>query len=142
MDPPLLPTYGLTKMKIIPLFLPHWSIVDVLFKDGWIVIDVSDVDLDPGRGGGLTGPWGQLTSGLSGGHLEVMHVHELTVDLPPGWYQVTNSIIFCWLFTIKDRCKKVRFQQTYNQGLRQLFLTVSWDLHTFRDTPDGVLLSL
>ena len=26
------------------------------------------------------------------------------------------------------RCKKVRFQQTHNQGLRQLLLTVSWDL--------------
>ena len=24
--------------------------------------------------------------------------------------------------------KKVRFQQTHNQGLRQLLLTVSWDL--------------
>ena len=41
---------------------------------------------------------------------------------------VTNSIIFCRLFTIKDRCKKVRFLQTQNQGLRQLLLTVSWDL--------------
>ena len=38
---------------------------------------------------------------------------------------VTNSILFCWLFRIKDRCKKVRFQQTHNQGLRQLLLTVS-----------------
>ena len=35
----------------------------------------------------------------------------------------TNSILFCWLFKIEDRCKQVRFQQThnYNQGLRQLF---------------------
>ena len=41
---------------------------------------------------------------------------------------VTNSIRFCWLFTIKDRCKKVLFQQTHNQGLHQLLLTVSWDL--------------
>ena len=32
---------------------------------------------------------------------------------------VTNSIIFCWLFTIKDRCKNVRFQQMHNQGLHQ-----------------------
>ena len=37
-----------------------------------------------------------------------------------------NSILL--LFKIKDRCKKVRFQQTHNQGLRQLLLTVSWDL--------------
>ena len=35
-----------------------------------------------------------------------------------------NSILFCLLFTIKDRCKKVHFQPTHNQGLRQL-LTVS-----------------
>ena len=41
---------------------------------------------------------------------------------------VTNSILFCRLFTIKDRYAKVRFQQTHNQGLQQLFLTVSWDL--------------
>ena len=34
--------------------------------------------------------------------------------------------------------KKVRFQQTHNQGLRQSLLTVSWDL----GTPDGVLASL
>ena len=40
---------------------------------------------------------------------------------------VTNSILFCWLFTFNDQCKKVRFQQTHNQGLHQL-LTVSWDL--------------
>ena len=40
---------------------------------------------------------------------------------------VTNSIKLCWLFTIMDRCKKVRFQQTHNWGLRQLFFTVSWD---------------
>ena len=41
---------------------------------------------------------------------------------------VTNSIVFCWLFKIKDWCTKVHFQQTHNQGLRQLLLTVSWDL--------------
>ena len=41
---------------------------------------------------------------------------------------VTISILFCWLFKIEDRCKKVRFQQAHNQGLRQLLLTVSWDL--------------
>ena len=32
---------------------------------------------------------------------------------------VSNSILFCWLFTIKDQCQKVRSQQMYNQGLRQ-----------------------
>ena len=41
---------------------------------------------------------------------------------------VTNSILFCWLFKIRDCCKQVRFQQTHNQGLRQLLMTVSWDL--------------
>ena len=55
---------------------------------------------------------------------------------------VTNSILFCWLFKIKNWCKKVRFQQTHNQGLRQLLLTVSWDLRAWRGTPDGVLVSL
>ena len=41
---------------------------------------------------------------------------------------VTNSILFRWLFTFMDWCQRVRFQQTHNQGLRQLLLTVSWDL--------------
>ena len=64
---------------------------------------------------------------------------------PHGWWGpglVTNSILFYWLFKIKDRCKKVRFQQTHNQGLRQLLLTVSWDLRAYRGTPGGVLVSL
>ena len=38
---------------------------------------------------------------------------------------ITNLIIYFRLFTIKDRCKTVRFQQTHNQSLRQLLLTVS-----------------
>ena len=46
------------------------------------------------------------------------------------------------LFKIKDWCQKVRFQQTHNQGLLQLFLTVSWDLRAQRGTPDSVLVSL
>ena len=33
-------------------------------------------------------------------------------------------------FTIKDLCKKVRFEQTRNSGLRKLLLIVSWDLRT------------
>ena len=37
---------------------------------------------------------------------------------------LTNSILFGGLFKIKDQCKKVRFQKTHNQGLRQLLLTV------------------
>ena len=31
-------------------------------------------------------------------------------------------------FSQSGMCKKVRFQQTHNQDLRQLLLTVSWDL--------------
>ena len=30
----------------------------------------------------------------------------------------------------------------HNQGLRQLFLAVSWDLGAYHDTPNGVLVSL
>ena len=37
---------------------------------------------------------------------------------------------------------KVRFQQTHNQGLRQLFLSVFWDLLAYRTTPDSVLVSM
>ena len=64
--------------------------------------------------------------GLRGGILQ--HVRDVPLDV---WFQaglVTNSILFCSLLTIKDRCKKVRFQQTENRGLRQLLWTVSWDL--------------
>ena len=39
-------------------------------------------------------------------------------------------------------CKKVRFQQTHNQGLHQLLLTVSWDLRAQHGTPDNVFDSL
>ena len=43
--------------------------------------------------------------------------------LSPG--PVPNSILFCWLFTMKEQREKVRFQQKHNQGLSPLFLTVS-----------------
>ena len=36
----------------------------------------------------------------------------------------------------------VRFQQTHYQDLHQLLLTVSWDRHIQRITPDGILVSL
>ena len=38
--------------------------------------------------------------------------------------------------------KQVHFQQMHNKGLRQLFLTVSWDLSAKQATPDSVLVSL
>ena len=31
-------------------------------------------------------------------------------------WSLHNSILFCWLFTIKDQCKQLRFWQTHNQG--------------------------
>ena len=55
-----------------------------------------------------------------------------TPDFGPGL--ATNSIIF---FTIKDLCKKVRFQQTHNRGLRQL-----GPPRLAPETTDGVLVSL
>ena len=36
-------------------------------------------------------------------------------------------------------CKEVHFQQTHNQGLRYLLLTVSLDLRAQLGTPHGVL---
>ena len=38
--------------------------------------------------------------------------------------------------------KQVRFQQTHNQSLRLLFLTMSWDLCAKLNTPDAVLVFL
>ena len=45
-------------------------------------------------------------------------------------YQVWSLTQFYSVDFSKSRIdvKKVRFQQTHNQGLRQLLLTVSWDL--------------
>ena len=38
---------------------------------------------------------------------------------------LTNSIIFCWLFTMRDQ---VSFSETLNLDFQQLFLMVFWDL--------------
>ena len=48
-----------------------------------------------------------------------------------GWDQVWSLTQFYSVEFSKSRIdvKKVRFQQTHNQGLRQLLLTVSWDLN-------------
>ena len=40
-----------------------------------------------------------------------------------------NVNFLCWLFTINDLCKKLLVSLMHNEGLHQLFLTVSWDLH-------------
>ena len=40
-------------------------------------------------------------------------------SLSPGL--VTNSVLFCWIFTIKDKCRRCIFKQMHKQGLRQLF---------------------
>ena len=70
------------------------------------------------------------------GKMDLEHFKPSTDQVPliqgllyscPGLF--TNSIVLCWLLTIKDRCKKLRFQQTHNQGLHKLLLNLSWDLH-------------
>ena len=38
-------------------------------------------------------------------------------------------------FQYSEQQKQVRFQQMHNQGLRQLFLTMSWDLRAQHGTP-------
>ena len=55
---------------------------------------------------------------------------------------VTDSIIFVWFFTVKDRCKKVHFQQMYNRHLRQLISTLSKDLRVYHNTADLRLRAL
>ena len=48
----------------------------------------------------------------------------------PGKFKVWSLPQFYSVDFSKSRIcvEKVRFQQTHNQGLRQLLLTVSWDL--------------
>ena len=91
-------------------------------------IAASDVDVVQGfadRDGGPSGQTGHDVEG-TGAFLE----HELVpllLCVVTGVWSLTQfySVDFS---SIKDRCKVVRFQQTHNQGLRQLLLTVSWDL--------------
>ena len=45
-----------------------------------------------------------------------------------NWVRSLTQFFSVDYFSINDRCKKVRFQQMHNQGLRQLLLMVSWDL--------------
>ena len=54
----------------------------------------------------------------------------LWVWIHPAFYQVWSLTEFYSVDLSQSRIgvKKVRFQQTHNQGLRQLFLAVSWDL--------------
>ena len=68
----------------------------------------------------------------------------LLCDEPRSEVQVWSLTQFYSVDFSKSRInvKKVRFQQTHNQGLRQLLLTVSLDLRASRGTPDGVLVSL
>ena len=77
-----------------------------------------------------------------GRHVRV--VEAGVVEAKDGWLElqgirglVNNSVLFCWLFTIKGRCRKVRLQQHKIKVLRQVLLTVSQDLcvertHTWR----------
>ena len=69
---------------------------------------------------------------------ESKQYEEVDVEVPAPIYETLRYYFQLWwslsgfysveFFTIKDRCKKVWFQQTHYQGLRQLFLTVSRDL--------------
>ena len=79
------------------------------------------------------GPWPKVTINVTGVVISVplsLVFRSNLVVLKDCFVPclVTNSILFCCLFSIEERCKKVRFLQTHNQGLRQLLLTVSWDL--------------
>ena len=52
-----------------------------------------------------------------------------------------SLIQFCWLFTIKDWCKKVHLQQKHIEGLLQLLLIVSWNTLAYQGTPYNVHVS-
>ena len=69
--------------------------------------------------------------------LEPMGIHQTQAVKPQGpqvvvgLQQVLSLTQFYsveFLLSRKGSMKRVRFQQTHNQGLRQLLLTVSWDL--------------
>ena len=56
-------------------------------------------------------------------HLRKFHA---LLDLEQVWS--LTQLYSVLTFHNQGSCKKVHFQQTHNQGLRQLLLTVSWDL--------------
>ena len=61
----------------------------------------------------------------------IRQMKHLNPKPPPEKKQpglATNSILLGWLFTIKDRYRKVGFLQRVIKGLRQLFLTVFWEV--------------
>ena len=94
-----------------------WFYVKSVF---WWWIDISDI---PGRG------WW-----YGGGRGMMLYEAVVWVDADPSGVptdpQVWSLTQFYSVDFSKSRIdvKKVRFQQTHNQGLRQLLLTVSWDL--------------
>ena len=120
----------------LPSVLPLWAaavVALVFFVDDVVKICLGHfvlVVVFPG----VASPWlaHQITAGVKFGWLGPLAGRHsgrgIALVTYGGAGLVTNSILFCWLFKIRDRCKKVRFQQTHNQGLRQLLLTVSWDL--------------
>merc|ERR1711937_448134 len=55
---------------------------------------------------------------------------------------VTKSFYSVWFFLQSKICTKSAFQEMHNQGLCQLFMTVSWDLYAYCNSPDSVLVSL
>ena len=98
--------------------LEVWSEVlkqGVLIHEGWC-----------GGSGGVLGADGRSTIGRH---------HGARLSPPSCRPQglVTILMPFCFLFTIKDRCKKVLFQRTHIQGFFcLLFLMASWDLRSPR----------
>ena len=72
-----------------------------------------------------------LYSICSSRYYQVSTITRFLPDLP------TNSVMFCWLFTIKDQCENCGvFLWTHSHGMLCLtFLTVSWNLRAWRDTP-------
>ena len=59
-----------------------------------------------------------------------------------GSDQVTNQIIFCWVFTFKDRCEKVRFFISLKHERSRFTSAGCQTTPPSTQTPDSVLVSL
>ena len=93
----------------------------------------------PGASGGGHGSPEEASSEAERKVVEL--INAATVAASTSGLAIITILLFLY-FKFLERRREVRFKQTHNQGLRQLFLKVSWDLCAQFGTADCVFFSL